>query len=107
MMELNCTLNCIALVKAKDGPNLGRFVQCIRLIPDQLWRHADGTERRLPTWELDGDVIAWDGARHRFCPDDKLRPIDNPRDDDVDEMVKRLGAPGELTPVLVGCGGEA
>lgn len=106
-MKLNCTLNCIAEVRAATGPNVGRYVQCVRLIPDQIWRHADGLEERYPTWELDTDVVAWDGARHRFCPDHALRPISTPGRYGVDEMVKLLGAPGELAPVLVPAGVEA
>ncbi len=102
-MKLNCTVNCIAEVKSSAGPNVGRYVQCLRLIPDQLWHHADGTQSRLPTWELDSEVVAWDGARHRFCPDENLRPISTPGRDGLDARDTLV----ERTPVRVGLGAEA
>lgn len=83
-MKLNCEKDDICLIKAAAGPNVGRFVQCVRLIPNQLWNHADGTSGRAPTWELDGEVTAWNGARHRFCPDSHLQPLKRPGDDVVD-----------------------
>lgn len=84
-MKLNCKQDDVAWIKAAAGPNVGRFVTCVRLIPNQLWHHADGTSSRAPTWELDSDIQAWDGARHRFCPDAYLQPISRPGSDGIDE----------------------
>jgi hypothetical protein len=90
-MELNCRKDDVAYVMANTGQNVGRFVQCLRLVPDQLWQQADGSVERLPSWELDREILAYDGSRHRFCPDRSLRPIRDPGDDAVDSRDVLLG----------------
>lgn len=90
-MTLNCEKDDVAYIKAAAGPNVGRFVTCVRLIPDQLWNHADGTSTRLPTWELDTEIVAWNGVQHRFCPDAHLQPISRPGSDAVDSRDVLLG----------------
>lgn len=90
-MKLNCEKDQIAYVVARRGANVGRFVQCLRLIPQQWWQQADGSQAVMPTWELDREIVAFDGTRHRFCPDAYLRPIGKPGDDEVDAHDVLLG----------------
>jgi hypothetical protein len=65
--------------------------------------------RGQPAWTVDPPAphpYEAGGTVHGIA-DIALEPLGDPGPDDVDEMVKLLGAPEERTPVLIGMGGEA
>ncbi len=119
---MNCKEGDLArVVMARETPELiGRYV--IVESAANPGEKIDGVrwEETAPggTWVIrsaSGSLLPWRMLRshetklvqRRAIADICLRPIRDPGPDEVDEMVKLLGAPSERTPVLVGMGGEA
>jgi hypothetical protein len=94
MMKLNCEKDDLArIVRATLNPEyLGHIVRCIEPF----------IASRGPAWVVDPPIPDFSGVL-----DSALRPLRNPGPDEVDEMVKLLGAPEGRTPVLIGQGAEA
>ncbi len=93
-MKLNCEKNDLArIVMASQKPEyLGHVVRCIEPF----------IAARGPAWVVDPPIPEFHGVL-----DCALRPLRDPGPDEVDEMVKLLGAPEERAPVVVGQGVEA
>lgn len=68
--------------------HLGKVVRCLRLVD---------TEEQLPGWETDPELHATDDGSLIAWADEVLRPIQDPGDDAVDEMVQKLGKPEGVT----------
>lgn len=71
------------------GGIVDRFVTTVRL---------DGNSRFEPSWIYEGAPVRTRFGDVAECiPDSWLKPIDNPGEDEVDEMVRKVGAPEGVT----------
>ena len=64
----------------------GRIVRCVAFVPDY----------NIPAWDIDPPVVAPDGV-YPSIHDSLLRPINNPGEDAVDEIVRLVGSPSGVT----------
>lgn len=103
-----CKKGDLAIVVESAAGNEGKVVQCLELMTgilgciDQYGRPEEGA-----VWRIDRALPGWSGDCDHFIMDSQLRPIRPQGDDEVDEMVKLLGVPGEVATVLVGQGEAA
>lgn len=93
---MNCKPGDLAIVVKSTCGNEGKIVRCIRLATpveaDRLGYWSG------PLWYTDVELMSqrYNGMERRMvrsCPDKYLRPIRDPGDDAVDEMVERVGKP--------------
>lgn len=112
MAALNCRPGDTARIVA-PGPYYGRLVDILEAAPVGVYFKLPDGNTQVPCgageWviELLGSPIPvrLESGRHRLthvgvAPDTALRPIRNPGDDAVDEMVAKLGpAPMTLTEI--------
>ena len=87
----------------------GHVVKCLHYYATSNWLNSDGSVDSVcrGIWHVEYNgrnrgSIGMYGVR-----DVNLWPIRDPGPDEVDEMVKLLGVPGERAPVMVGMGVES
>lgn len=92
---MNCQGNQLARIVAPAPDNVRDMIVFITDV------HPIATALSGVTcWELKGKLVARCGCCAFIAmPDSMLRPLANPPDDAVDEMVQRLGSPNELAEV--------
>jgi len=102
---MKCRAGDLAVVVRSEAGNLGRIVTCLHLATAEDWASELTPPPRGAFWLLDRPLIAvfelrfTDGSSERFIrstrlyPDDNLRPLRDPGDDAVDEMLLRVGSP--------------
>lgn len=104
---MRCRVGDMALIVESCAGNEGKIVQCLELAGLQGCLAPDGQVEEGAVWRIDQMLPSWSGTLGHHILDSQLRPLRDPGPDEVDEMVKLLGAPEERTPVLVGQGAEA
>lgn len=108
---MNCKQDDLARVIGQECANsipIDSIVRCLTLERTTYW--LDGGLSGVAAtnvWHVE-----WRGQTHgsvgRYgVRDCNLRPLGNPGEHEVDEMVKRLGVPRDLTQALIGQGTEA
>lgn len=89
-MKLNCKPGDMAIVvKSKNGDQIGRIVECIRLDGERVF--SDGMTAFA--WETAPSLVGESG-RSTLCPDHWLRPI-RPGEGD-DETLIWAGKPEQV-----------
>jgi hypothetical protein len=92
---MNCKSGDLAMVM-RGFPELNRG-RVIRVTTVDV---LVGAVTNTPMWRYEGDLDGQFGGRCACIADACLRPIRDPGDDEVDEIVKKLGAaPKTLTEV--------
>lgn len=92
---MNCKQGDLAVVVKSHAGNEGKIVRCIRLSNFDGLTLPDGSIIFGQVWETDCVSPTFSGKAHPFFLDKYLRPIRDPGDSAVDEMVQRLGTPFE------------
>lgn len=90
---MNCKPGDLAIiVNASDYGriHIGKIVQCIRLERPTFGRPGLG-------WLTEPGLAASDDGKCLLWCDEHLRPIRDPGDDAVDEVLQRIGSPNEAT----------
>lgn len=93
---MNCKPGDLAFIAAPGRKSDGTIVRCIEFVGVLAFFGPFGGYD-APAWRLDREYITFDGHRNNICPDKFLRPIRDPGDDAVDEMVQKLGKPEGVT----------
>lgn len=79
----------------RPAANIGRVIRCVAI--DDFASTICAT----PMWLYEGDLVGHLGNRSAAIADSCVRPIRDPGDDAVDEMVAKVGpAPMTLTELL-------
>jgi hypothetical protein len=98
MAATNCQPGQMAIVvRGFPAQNVGKIIRCVAVddFASTICMH--------PMWTYEGELIGHMGGRSMAVADGCLRPLRNPGDDAVDEMVQRVGpAPMTLTELLRG-----
>lgn len=102
---MKCRAGDLAIVIRSEAGNLGKIVTCVRVATADDWASELTPPARGTYWLVDRPLVALfelrfaDGAVAQFVrstrlyPDANLKPIRDPGDDAVDEMVQRVGLP--------------
>lgn len=89
---MNCKPNQLAYVSDPNALAYGHYLTCLQAHPAGFdgWDPKEG-----PVWLVDKPLPMrsyWAGGYITYTyPDEALRPIKNPGDDAVDEMVQKVG----------------
>lgn len=82
---MNCKPNDMAYISI-PGPHHGKIVRVLRI------ENCPGS----PAWEYEGFIqCEMNGDRYESLWDDILRPLGNPGQNEVDQVLRRVPAPGE------------
>lgn len=97
---MNCKQGDLAIIVRSLAGNEGRIIRCVKYVPQLRYRFLDGTQETKPGWLMDEalpTILA--DEKSPYIWDCWLRPIRDPGDDAVDEMVKLvpLPTPSEVT----------
>lgn len=77
--------------------NAGKIVRCVKLLGACRLLDINEVPQHYPhAWQIDPPLVGWGGNNVSFCPDEWLRPIGNPGDDEVDETLRILELTTEL-----------
>ena len=87
---MNCKQGDIAIVVG--GRAVGYIVTCIGRF-DGPWNDRDYE----PGWRIDRPIPKMNGRHEATIADHYLRPIRDPGDDAVDEVIQRIGTPHKET----------
>lgn len=85
---MNCEQGDIAIIVKSTCGNEDKVVKCIEFV-GFLGEKYDGANY----WLVDREIAFSDGSDIPYAKDEWLRPIRDPGDDAVDEMVERCGTP--------------
>lgn len=103
---MNCKPNQLAIV-VRQFPGarpdaLGKIVRTVALYAEATIRGRDGVGHALTNvWNVEFRGMTERGAYLLGVPDDCLKPINDPGNDAVDEIIQRVGiAPMTLTEVM-------
>jgi hypothetical protein len=84
---MNCKPNDLAMVVRSNYPAmLGRVIRVTTLL-----KLNDVPDEQVYAWLYEGDLFTDQGGRIAAAEDCCLRPLRNPDDDAVDEMVQLVG----------------
>lgn len=87
---MNCKQGDLAIIVGSVAAKEGKEGLIIRVL-------SCGTDpdHGVPSWTYEGNVIHPSGIRYRRILDCFLRPIRDPGDDAVDEVIQRIGSPNK------------
>lgn len=94
---MNCKPGDLAVVVRSSAGNEGKCVRCVRLFPAiEFLSRENILVVRSNVWEIDTALPSWDGGTTAYVPDAWLRPIRDPGDDAVDEVLQRIPSPFKI-----------
>jgi hypothetical protein len=88
---MRCKQGDLAIMVYSAAGNEGKIVRCIRLAKLSEYSELLLSRELSPWWIVDRALMTTWGRVASVVPDAFLRPIRNPGDDEVDEMVAKLG----------------
>jgi len=97
---MNCKPGDLAIVVKSWAGNEGKIVRCIKLDTERSFFDnvgPDGVTPPEPIWIIDIHLRGCDGSFSNYIADSQLRPIRDPGDDAVDQVVLKVGKPREET----------
>jgi hypothetical protein len=100
---MNCKQDDLAFVIRSKWGNVGKIVRCVKFHPVFKVQYQDGrVERCTNGWEIEPRLSSFGGPEKcRIVGDELLRPIRDPGDSAIDQIVQLVGvAPMTLTEVL-------
>lgn len=97
---MNCKKGDLAIIVKSWAGNEGKIVRCLHLdaVRSRYENVAPGgfCYPPEPIWIIDRQIYGWDGSMSDYIADSQLRPIRDPGDDAVDEMLLlRIPSPSE------------
>lgn len=72
---MNCKQGDLAIIVKSDAGNEGKIVRCVRYLGCIAHRLPGGGLGYFDAWEIDIELPAWDGKKHKKARDIQLRPI--------------------------------
>ena len=93
---MNCKKDDLAIFVKSAAGNEGKIVRCVRLASQADLNSVRFIDTEGPVWVIDRLLLDNRGRHVALAKDESLRPIRDPGDDAVDEMVQKLGKPEEV-----------
>lgn len=92
-----CRQGDLAIVVRSMCGNEGRIVKCIARY-DGIFVELNGEIVLInPSWVIEPHLPTITGGRSWAIADENLRPIRDPGDDAIDEIIQRVGKPSDVT----------
>lgn len=85
---MNCKQGDMAIIVRSAAGHEGKIVTCLEYMGRKLGIGPGQKVVEHDIWRIDRKLPSWQGEATDLFPDEFLKPIRDPGDDAVDEMIK-------------------